>query len=57
LGTYAIQESVVAKDGMFAIRPIMHLVLSYDHRVVDGMLAGAFLKAIRDQLESFDFFR
>jgi pyruvate/2-oxoglutarate dehydrogenase complex dihydrolipoamide acyltransferase (E2) component len=57
LGTYAIQESVVAKDGMFGIRPIMHLVLSYDHRVVDGMLAGAFLKAIRDQLESFDFFR
>ena len=57
LGTYAIQESVVAKDGMFAVRPIMHLVLSYDHRVVDGMLAGAFLKAIRDQLESFDFFR
>lgn len=57
LGTYAIQESVVAKDGMLAIRPIMHLVLSYDHRVVDGMLAGAFLKAIRDQLESFDFFR
>ena len=57
LGTYAIQESVVAKDGMFAIKPIMHVVLSYDHRVVDGMLAGAFLKAIRDQLESFDFFR
>ena len=57
LGTYAIQEQVVAKDGMFAIKPIMHLVLSYDHRVVDGMLAGAFLKAIRDQLESFDFFR
>lgn len=57
LGTYAIQEQVVAKDGMFAIKPVMHLVLSYDHRVVDGMLAGAFLKAVRDQLESFDFFR
>ncbi|MEO7453740.1 MAG: dihydrolipoamide acetyltransferase family protein [Fimbriimonadales bacterium] len=57
LGTYAIREEVVAKDGMFAIKPIMHLVLSYDHRVVDGMLAGAFLKAVRDQLESFDFFR
>ncbi|MDQ2986824.1 MAG: 2-oxo acid dehydrogenase subunit E2 [Armatimonadota bacterium] len=57
LGTYAIQESVIAKDGMFGIKPIMHLVLSYDHRVVDGMLAGAFLKTIRDQLESFDFFR
>jgi len=57
LGTYAIQETVIAKDGMFGIKPIMHLVLSYDHRVVDGMLAGKFLKAIRDRLESFDFFR
>jgi pyruvate dehydrogenase E2 component (dihydrolipoamide acetyltransferase) len=57
LGTYAINETVVAKDGWFGIKPIMHLVLSYDHRVVDGMLAGRFLKAIRDRLESFDFFR
>ncbi|MBA3725864.1 MAG: 2-oxo acid dehydrogenase subunit E2 [Armatimonadetes bacterium] len=57
LGTYAIQETVIAKDGMFGIKPIMHLVLTYDHRVVDGMLAGKFLKAIRDRLESFDFFR
>lgn len=57
LGTYAIQEQVVAKDGMFGIKPIMHLVLSYDHRVVDGMTAGAFLKAVRDKLEKFDFFK
>lgn len=57
LGTYAINETVVAKDGWFGIKPIMHLVLSYDHRVVDGMLAGRFLKSVRDRLESFDFFR
>jgi pyruvate/2-oxoglutarate dehydrogenase complex dihydrolipoamide acyltransferase (E2) component len=42
---------------MFGIKPIMHLVLTYDHRVVDGMLAGRFLKSVRDRLEAFDFFR
>ena len=57
LGTYSIQETVIAADGMFGIKPIMHLVLTYDHRVVDGMLAGRFLKSVRDRLESFDFFR
>jgi pyruvate/2-oxoglutarate dehydrogenase complex dihydrolipoamide acyltransferase (E2) component len=57
IGTYAIKETPVVVDGMIAIRPIMHLVLSYDHRIIDGMLAGAFLKSVRDRLESFDFFR
>ncbi|MCH8274976.1 MAG: 2-oxo acid dehydrogenase subunit E2 [Armatimonadetes bacterium] len=57
LGTYAIRETAVVRDGMIAIRPIMHLVLTYDHRIIDGMLAGRFLKSIRDRLEAFDFFR
>lgn len=57
LGTYAIQDTPVASNGMIGIKPIMHLVLSYDHRIIDGMLAGKFLKAIKDKLESFDFFR
>jgi pyruvate/2-oxoglutarate dehydrogenase complex dihydrolipoamide acyltransferase (E2) component len=57
IGTYAIQDTPVAINGSLAIRPIMHLVLSYDHRIIDGMLAGAFLKAVRDRLEAFDFFR
>lgn len=57
LGTYAIQDTPVASNGMIGIKPIMHLVLSYDHRIIDGMLAGKFLKAIKDKLEGFDFFR
>ncbi|SRR5581483_4092662 len=57
LGTYAIKDTPVAMDGMIAIRPIMHLVLSYDHRIIDGMVAGRFLKSVRERLESFDFFR
>lgn len=57
LGTYAIKETPVAIEGMITVRPIMHLVLSYDHRIIDGMTAGKFLKSIKDRLQSFDFFR
>jgi len=39
---------------MIAIRHMMYLSLSYDHRVVDGALGGSFLKKIADYLESFD---
>lgn len=37
-----------------AIRHIMVLSLSYDHRVVDGALGGMFLKKVADYLENFD---
>jgi pyruvate/2-oxoglutarate dehydrogenase complex dihydrolipoamide acyltransferase (E2) component len=57
LGTYAIQEVPVVREGMIAIRSVMHLVLTYDHRIIDGMLAGRFLQAIKKQLETLDFFR
>lgn len=39
---------------VIAIRHMMFLSLSYDHRVVDGGLGGAFLKRISDYLEKFD---
>jgi 2-oxoglutarate dehydrogenase E2 component (dihydrolipoamide succinyltransferase) len=39
------------------IRHMMFLSLSYDHRVVDGMLGGSFLKRISDYLEGFDINR
>ncbi len=42
---------------MIAIRSIMHLVLTYDHRLIDGMLAGRFLAGVRDRLQGFDFFK
>jgi 2-oxoglutarate dehydrogenase complex dihydrolipoamide succinyltransferase (E2) component len=57
LGTYAIKKQPVIRDDMIAIRSIMHLVLTYDHRLIDGLLAGRFLASIRDRLEAFDFFR
>ncbi|HTQ10694.1 MAG TPA: dihydrolipoamide acetyltransferase family protein [Fimbriimonadaceae bacterium] len=57
LGTYAIQKEAVIVNDMIAIRPIMHLVLTYDHRIVDGLIAGRFLAAVRDKLQAFDFFK
>lgn len=39
---------------VIAIRQMMFLSLSYDHRVVDGSLGGSFLRKIADYLEAFD---
>lgn len=39
---------------VIAIRYMMFLSLSYDHRVVDGMLGGSFLRRVADYLENFD---
>jgi pyruvate/2-oxoglutarate dehydrogenase complex dihydrolipoamide acyltransferase (E2) component len=57
LGTYAIQKIPVVIDDMIAIRSVMHLVLTYDHRLVDGLVAGKFLASIRDRLAGFDFLK
>jgi 2-oxoglutarate dehydrogenase E2 component (dihydrolipoamide succinyltransferase) len=47
---------VVEVDGTdtIAVRHIMSLTLSHDHRLVDGMLGGRFLKYLKDTLENFD---
>ncbi|MCB0456107.1 MAG: dihydrolipoamide acetyltransferase family protein [Flavobacteriaceae bacterium] len=36
------------------IRSMMYLSLSFDHRIVDGYLAGSFLRRIADEMEQFD---
>jgi pyruvate/2-oxoglutarate dehydrogenase complex dihydrolipoamide acyltransferase (E2) component len=58
LGTYAlVKRPWVAQDELgqdvIAIRPIMNITLTYDHRLIDGALAGRFLKALREKLESW----
>jgi 2-oxoglutarate dehydrogenase E2 component (dihydrolipoamide succinyltransferase) len=39
---------------IIAIRHMMFLSMSYDHRVVDGFLGGSFLRKVADYLEGFD---
>src|SRR5215204_3051185 len=58
LGTYAlvkrpwVVQDELGKD-VIAIRPIMNLTLTYDHRLVDGALAGRFLQSLKQKLESW----
>jgi len=52
LGMHTIQDRPVARNGEVVIRPMMYLAMSYDHRLLDGKEAVAFLIAIKDQLES-----
>jgi 2-oxoglutarate dehydrogenase E2 component (dihydrolipoamide succinyltransferase) len=58
LGTYAVvKRPWVIQDELgqdvIAIRPIMNLTLTYDHRLVDGAYAGRFLRDLRNRLESW----
>jgi pyruvate dehydrogenase E2 component (dihydrolipoamide acetyltransferase) len=57
LGTYAIVKQPIVIDDMIAIRPMMNLCLSYDHRLIDGMYAGRFLQRVKRAIESFEFFK
>jgi 2-oxoglutarate dehydrogenase E2 component (dihydrolipoamide succinyltransferase) len=58
LGVGAVtKKPVVIEAGgteSIAIKPMMYLSLSHDHRLVDGMLGGKFLKSVKDTLENFD---
>jgi 2-oxoglutarate dehydrogenase E2 component (dihydrolipoamide succinyltransferase) len=57
LGTGVVRKTpavVETPEGdMIAIRQIMILSLSYDHRVIDGALAGKFLHRVKDILENY----
>lgn len=48
----AVKRPVVRGDGI-AIRDIMHLGLSFDHRIFDGAVAIQFLNRIKAKLEGF----
>jgi 2-oxoglutarate dehydrogenase E2 component (dihydrolipoamide succinyltransferase) len=58
LGTYAlvkrpwVTEDEHGKD-VIAVRPIMNITLTYDHRLVDGAYAGRFLRDLRERLQTW----
>jgi 2-oxoglutarate dehydrogenase E2 component (dihydrolipoamide succinyltransferase) len=59
LGTYAlVKRPWVVQDELgqdvIAIRPMMNITLTYDHRLVDGAYAGGFLRDLRKRLEEWD---
>ncbi len=58
LGVGAVQKKpvVIEVNGSdsIAVRHIVALTLSHDHRLIDGMLGGLFLKSVKEILENFD---
>jgi len=51
LGLHKIEDRPVAIAGQVAVRPMMYVALSYDHRIVDGREAVQFLVRIKDLVE------
>jgi 2-oxoglutarate dehydrogenase E2 component (dihydrolipoamide succinyltransferase) len=51
LGLHAIQKRPVAVGEAIALRPMMYVALSYDHRVIDGREAVQFLVRIKECIE------
>jgi pyruvate dehydrogenase E2 component (dihydrolipoamide acetyltransferase) len=54
LGVGGIEKRAVVIDDAIAIRPVCHLTLGYDHRLIDGAEAGRFLSFVKERLENFD---
>ena len=52
LGMHKIVDRAVVVDGEIAIRPMMYLAVTYDHRVVEGAHAVQFLMRIKQSLET-----
>jgi 2-oxoglutarate dehydrogenase E2 component (dihydrolipoamide succinyltransferase) len=51
LGLHKIQERPVAVDHQVALRPMMYVALTYDHRIVDGAEAVRFLVRVKELVE------
>ena len=54
LTTEAIVKRPVVIDDAVAIRPTMNLCLTFDHRIMDGAEASAFINGVKQRLESID---
>lgn len=54
LGVGAIKKRPVVIDDAIAIRSMVYISMSYDHRIIDGQLGGMFLQRVVQYLENFD---
>jgi len=53
LGVGAIEQRAVVRNDAIAIRPMVFLTLSFDHRVIDGAVANQFMARIQSVLENW----
>lgn len=49
-------EEIVVINGQFEIRPMMTMVGSFDHRVIDGLAAAEFMKKLVERLQAEDWY-
>ena len=54
LGIGGIEKRPVVVDDAIAIRSMMYMSMSYDHRIVDGAVADQFLAMVKSGLQEFD---
>ncbi len=54
LGVGAVKKRVVVINDAIAIRPMMYLSLTIDHRLIDGAMGSQFLERVREHLENYD---
>ena len=55
LGFDTVEKRAVVIDDTIAIRHMVYISMSWDHRVIDGALASQFLARIKQNLETWDF--
>jgi 2-oxoisovalerate dehydrogenase E2 component (dihydrolipoyl transacylase) len=53
LSTESIRKRPIAVDDAVAIRPMMNLTMSFDHRIIDGLAASRFLNAVQSGIEDW----
>jgi 2-oxoglutarate dehydrogenase E2 component (dihydrolipoamide succinyltransferase) len=51
LGLHKIQDRPIAVNGQVAVRPMMYVALTYDHRIIDGAEAVRFLVRVKELVE------
>jgi pyruvate dehydrogenase E2 component (dihydrolipoyllysine-residue acetyltransferase) len=54
MGVGAIEKRAVVREDAIAIRPMVYLALSFDHRIIDGAVADQFMGRVKHRLEKWD---
>ncbi len=54
LGVGALEKRAIVVNDAIAIRPMMNISLTFDHRLIDGALGARFLQRLKEHLELYD---
>ncbi len=54
LGVGGLEKRAIVVNDAIAIRPMMDLSLTFDHRLIDGALGARFLQRLKEHLENYD---